>query len=66
MTYIPFFSQNNNRGGYNVGDKTNKAATSAKDQYNMVQFIMNLLSLCNNDIMLFTTHNIFLPNLLLF
>ena len=44
MTYIPFFSQNNNRGGYNVGDKTNKAATGAKDQYNMVQFIMNLLS----------------------
>ncbi|KAJ7333540.1 hypothetical protein OS493_017077 [Desmophyllum pertusum] len=30
-----FDSQNNNRGGYNVGDKTNKAATSAKDQYNM-------------------------------
>lgn len=30
-----FDSQNNNRGGYNVGDKTDKAATSAKDQYNM-------------------------------
>lgn len=49
MTCIPFFSQNNNRGGYNVGDKTNKAATSAKDQYNMVQLKINLL--CNNDIM---------------
>lgn len=33
-----FDSQNNNRGGYNVGDKTDKAATSAKDQYNMKFF----------------------------
>lgn len=49
MTCIPFFSQNNNRGGYNVGDKTNKAATSAKDQYTMVQLKINLL--CNNDSM---------------
>lgn len=37
-----FFSQNNNRGGYNVGDKTDKAATSAKDQYNMVTSILIL------------------------
>lgn len=35
-----FLSQNNNRGGYNVGDKTNKAATTAKDQYKMVQLLI--------------------------
>ena len=39
---ILFFSQNNNRGGYNVGDKTDKASTSAKDQYNMVTSILIL------------------------
>lgn len=30
-----FDSQNNNRGGYNVGDKTDKPATQAADQFNM-------------------------------
>lgn len=37
--YIHFFFalQNNNRGGYNVGDKTNKPASKAADQFNMVQ-----------------------------
>ena len=29
--------QNNNRGGYNVGDKTEKAASNEKEQYNMVR-----------------------------
>ena len=31
----PFF-QNNNRGGYNVGDATADAADSENEQYNMV------------------------------
>ena len=31
-----FICQNNNRGGYNVGDKTNKKATKTTEQYNMV------------------------------
>lgn len=33
-----FDSQNNNRGGYNVGDKTDKPATTAANQFNMKFF----------------------------
>jgi hypothetical protein len=49
MDFIPismkfYLFQNNNRGGYNVGDATNKAAGGNKDnQYNMVSFITGIL-----------------------
>jgi len=33
-----FDSQNNNRGGYNVGDRTTKPATTEEEQYQMVYF----------------------------
>ena len=34
-----YFFQNNNRGGYNAGDKTEQAAGDEKGQYNMVRRI---------------------------
>ena len=40
---IYFLLQNNNRGGYNVGDRTNKAANNPKDQYNMVQLLTTII-----------------------
>ena len=37
--YFLFISQNNNRGGYNVGDKTDqKAGNNKANQYQMVSF----------------------------
>jgi hypothetical protein len=38
-----FDSQNNNRGGYNVGDKKDKAATTRADQYQMKYFTSSKL-----------------------
>ena len=41
-----FILQNNNRGGYNVGDKTDKAAGgNAANQYQMVKTRVVLMSL---------------------
>ena len=34
--FLMFILQNNDRGGYNVGDRTNEAFDNADDQYQMV------------------------------
>ena len=45
-----FLFQNNNRGGYNVGDKTDKPATTAANQFNMVRTCSTVLPIiCNNN-----------------
>ena len=51
-----FFFQNNNRGGYNVGDKTDKPATTVANQFNMVHTCSTVLPIiCNNNLLFYSS-----------
>ena len=51
-----FLFQNNNRGGYNVGDKTDKPATTAANQFNMVRTCSTVLPIiCNNNLLFYSS-----------
>ena len=53
-----FLFQNNNRGGYNVGDKTDKPATTAANQFNMVRACSTVLPIICNFIVLFFIYKV--------
>ena len=48
-----FILQNNNRGGYNVGDKTDKAAgNNPANQYQMVKVLLIFIFEFNTEIIM--------------
>ena len=56
LSLFCFLFQNNNRGGYNVGDKTDKPATTAANQFNMVYTCSTVLPvICNNNLLVYSS-----------